>query len=343
MGSKALFLLFLILLSPVAFASPAQILQIEISRDRGFDYFDISTCGETKAKGMLLDNQLQVIFKDAALSPDIKISKGRSRRIKAIRLEQTSSEARVIIDFTQPIDYDIVNVFGRGKSIIEIFDRFDQAEQIMAAWEKANLATRRQLLKPYKLSPDPAGKDQSLAGKIFVLDPGHGGLDPGAIARDGSWEKNLTLAVAQKTALLLQGAGATVYLTRNDDRTKHLQDIVDYANGSKCDIFISIHYNFTSQSEIGGTETYYYNPQSRPLALILHESLLAGIERKDRGLRRAMYYAVHHTTMPAVLLEPVYLSNDKELKLAGSPDFQYQLAKSIVKGVKTYFRGQSNK
>ena len=324
---------------PTLAVDTAKVTEISQTRDRGFDYLDIYTCGGTKATGLLLEDQLQIKFKGAILDPDLKITRHRSQRIKAIRVAQTSTEATIIIEFLKPIDYDVVNVYGCGKSVIEISDRLDQAEHIMAAWEKTNLETSRQVIKPYKYLPVKSS-DRSLAGKIIVLAPGHGGRDPGAISKNGIPEKTLTLSLAHKTAQMLKQMGATVYLTRSGDEMNNLCDVVNFANSSKCDIFISMHYNFINRSDISGTETYYYNPESRPLALHLHQALLGGINRKDRGLRRAMYYAVHHTTMPAVLLEPIYISNDEESNLAGSVDFQNELAESIVRGVKTYFRNK---
>jgi N-acetylmuramoyl-L-alanine amidase len=133
-----------------------------------------------------------------------------------------------------------------------------------------------------------------------------------------------------------------VYLTRNEDRRNNLPDIVSFANRVNADIFISIHFNFADNRSICGTETYYYNRSSRRLALILHQALLSGIKRKDRGLRRCMFYAIHHTEMPAVLIEPVYLTNDEEERLAASSYFQQELAEDILRGVKAYFRSKSD-
>ncbi|KPJ67964.1 hypothetical protein AMJ44_06985 [candidate division WOR-1 bacterium DG_54_3] len=181
-----------------------------------------------------------------------------------------------------------------------------------------------------------------LQGKVIVIDPGHGGLDPGAFSRSGIPEKHLTLQTARKMASLLNSAGATVYLTRNQDRTVSIKDIVGFANEVKADIFISIHYNFTNKKEVSGTETYYYNRNSRSLARIMHQTFINGIKRKDRGLRRGMFYTIHHAHMPAILVEPLYISNPEEEKLACSANFQNEIAKDIVRGVEAYFRSQGH-
>ena len=329
----------------LSFADTPMVKLIQGKRDRGFDYLDIYCTGNVKAKGLLLENQLLIDFPGAKISKDLRISKKylkKSKRIKNIRVKQVDSKtARVIIDLKNNIDYDIVNVFGRNKSVIEISDRIGKAERIMASWEKKNLKTKRRAIKAYKYKPSTKGKDKSLRGKVIVLDPGHGGRDPGAISPNGIPEKLLTLQAARKAAYYLKSAGATVYLTRNSDRRNNLKDIVKFVNKIRPDIFISIHYNYTDRRSISGTETYYYKRDSRRLALVLHRTLINGLKRRDRGLRKARYYAIRHTIVPAVLLEPVYISNYNEEKLARSPQFQRELAIDILKGVKAYFRSRS--
>lgn len=340
-----LLLLLIVLATTVTLADTPLVKLIQGKRDRGFDYLDIYCTGNVKAKGLLLENQLLIDFPGAKISKDLRISKKylkKSRRIKNIRIKQVDAKtARVIIDLKKNIDYEIVNVFGRNKSVVEISDRIGKAERIMASWEKSNLKTKRRTIKAYKYKPSPKGKDRSLRGKVIVLDPGHGGRDPGAISPNGIPEKILTLQAARKAAYYLKSAGATVYLTRNNDRRNNLKDIVKFVNKIRPDIFISIHFNCTDRRSISGTETYYYKRDSRRLALILHRTLINGLKRKDRGLRKVRYYAIRHTKVPAVLLEPAYISNYNEEKLARSPKFQRELAINILKGVKAYFRSRS--
>ncbi|MFH1576007.1 MAG: N-acetylmuramoyl-L-alanine amidase [Candidatus Margulisiibacteriota bacterium] len=343
MNKKNITAVFLALILAGSALAKVEIKLIQGNRDRGFDYLDIYTSDNVKATGLLLENQLLIDFPDTEIAKDITISKKyleKSKRIKDVRIEQLDTKTtRVIIDLKNEIDYDIVNVFGRNKNVIEISDRVGQAARIMAAWEKANLQKKGEELKPYKYAE---GKGQALRGKVIVLDPGHGGKDPGSFSLNGVPEKHLTLQLARKIASLLSDSGATVYLTRNNDRTCSIKDIVKFTNSKNADIFISIHYNYYYQRDISGTETYYYNRQSRGLALEIHRSLVQGIKRKDRGLRQAMFYTIHHTEMPAVLLEPLYISNQKESELAGSAKFQAEMAQDILRGVKAYFRSNSS-
>jgi|GEM_PF-2096512 len=176
-----------------------------------------------------------------------------------------------------------------------------------------------------------------LKGKIIVIEPGHGGRDPGGVSYSGIYEKRATLPLALKIAQVLEQAGATVLLTREKDIKVPRKEVVRFANNNNADIFISVHYNSFKSRYMSGTETYYYTPQSRLLAQVLHRNLVNGIKRKDRGIRHVMYYTIHHTTMPAVLVEPGFITNPTEEKLAFKTSFQREVAFDILKGVVEYF------
>jgi N-acetylmuramoyl-L-alanine amidase len=232
----------------------------------------------------------------------------------------------------------VVNVFGRDKSVIEIGDRLDNIFAREIAAETVLIKRQAKPLKPVTLEPVVTAAAPALRGKVIILDPGHGGDDPGALSDHCPAEKVFTLQTAQAAAGLLRAEGARVYLTRNEDRRSNLRDVIDFANKSDADIFLSIHYNSTYNSGIAGTESYYYNPVSRRLAADMHEALVRGLGRKDRGLHRVRFYTVNHARMPAVLLEPAYLSNSDERDLINSDAFRQKVARAIVKGVKHYFR-----
>ncbi len=321
-----------------ASADMVQIERIEQKRDRGYDYLDVYTTGWTEAKGLLLENKLYIDFPGARIAKKVEIQKRISRRIRDIQVTQKDAgTARIIVSLKKEIDYDVVNVFGRNKSVIEIGDRLvNYASQF--AWETRNVKKKGQPLKPVKLEPVVSEKPLSLRGKTVILDPGHGGDDPGAACDGGAPEKVLTLKTAQAAAQLLREAGAKVYLTRNEDRRSNLKDVMEFANKTGADIFISIHYNSIDNSKVSGSETYYYNPVSRKFAETMHEAVVRGAGQRDRGLQRVKFYTVNHARMPSVLLEPVYLSNPEERELANSGSFRGKLSEAIVKGVKNYFR-----
>lgn len=339
---SALCLLSLFLFSS-AFAQNIIITQVEQKRDRGYDYLDVYATGSLQAKGLLLEDKLFLDFPGAKFSSRLKISRKKSKRIKDIRAAQKdATTARIIVTLKKEIDYDITNVFGRDKTVIEVSDRQININQLQFAWESVELKKKAAPLKPSKLEPVISERKLALKGKVVILDPGHGGDDPGCLSANNIAEKHLTLKTAQAAARVLRQNGATVYLTRNEDRRSNLEDITRFADKVGADIFISIHYNAINLPSIAGTETYYYNPVSRRFAEKMHTAVVEGIKRKDRGLHRVRFYTIHHTRMPSVLLEPVYISNPGENSLVNSAEFQEKLAGSIAKGVMDYFRSKSD-
>jgi N-acetylmuramoyl-L-alanine amidase len=332
-------------LSSASFSAPVSITRIEAKRDRGFDYLDIYTTGYTEARGLMLEDKLYIDFPGARVGKKLEVSRKRSKRVVDISaVQKDKNTARVIITLRKNVEYDIANIFGRDKTVIELGDQTTNIYASQFSWEEkeAKRKTARPI-KPVHFAPKPSsGRQVTLAGKKIILDPGHGGEDPGAFSTDGIPEKNLTLDLARKVAQKLQEEGATVVMTRNEDRRSGLKEVAEFANRSGADIFISIHYNSTYSSGISGTETYYYNPISRAFAERMHEDIVRGIRRKDHGLHRTPFYVVKNTRMPAVLLEPIYLSNAEESYLAKTASFQDELSDDIVRGVKSYFRTKSD-
>jgi N-acetylmuramoyl-L-alanine amidase len=330
--------LALLCLQTLALASQIELQSVEMKRDRGYDYLDVYTTGYVVAKGLLLENKLYIDFPGAKVARQCHLATKISRRIAGLAVSQKDANtARITVTLKRAIDYDIVNVFGRDKSVIEIGDRLDNIFAQQVAEEKVYFRRKAKALKPVELAPTAAAPTARLRGKTIIIDPGHGGDDPGAHSGRGRPEKELTLDTAQKAAELLRAAGAKVLLTRNEDRRSNLYDVVDFANRSGADIFISIHYNATYINGISGSESYYYDPASRRFAGLMHEAIVRGLDRKDRGLHRVSFYTVKNVRMPSVLLEPAYLSNNDENDLINSAAFREKVAEAIAKGVSNYF------
>jgi len=330
-------LIFGFWISAAAASNLSEITKIEAVRNLNIDYININGSGNLEGQGLLLEDQLIIEFPNTKITPGLKPKLWSHKRIKGIAAKQSGKTAKIIISLKKDSVYEVVNIFGRGKTSVELYDRENPSKELQAAWETKMLKQKTDAFKPYKYLPNYKSKDKSLRGKTIVIDPGHGGRDPGGFSLHKIPEKNLTLPLARKVANYLQAAGATVYLTRNDDRTNSLRDIVKFANKVQADIFISIHYNVFYNQRVRGTETYYYNRKSRRLGLTIHRSLVRGLKRKDRGLRRAMFYTIHHAKMPAILIEPLFISNSEEEKLARSSAFQNKTANAIAWGVKSYF------
>ena len=169
----------------------------------------------------------------------------------------------------------------------------------------------------------------------IVIDPGHGGSDPGAVGPNGLKEAHVNLAVALKVAEKLRKAGVEVKLTRTSDVFIDLQPRCDIANSFGADYFVSIHCNSAGTPEARGTETYCYKlgGKGEVLAKAIQAELVASTGRVNRGVKTANYYVLRRTNMPAGLTELAFISNPEEERLLGSPDYQEKCATAIARGI----------
>jgi len=192
-----------------------------------------------------------------------------------------------------------------------------------------------------------------LQGKLIVLDPGHGGTDPGAIGPQRTFEKKLNLDLSLQVKTILERAGAKVLMTRQTDVDCSTPDASDrdelmaramVANNRKADIFISIHHNSSANSDMNGTTTYYYRKTlfDAVLAQCLQDAMVRGGGLDNIGVRTANFFVVKNTWMPAALLEIGFMSNPREEQILNSPAFQQKMALAIVAGIDQFF-GQAAK
>lgn len=178
-----------------------------------------------------------------------------------------------------------------------------------------------------------------LSDKTIVLDPGHGGKDKGAVGRVLT-EKAVNLDVAMRTARRLRDLGARVFLTRTDDSPVGLYERPEIAQRLGADIFVSIHCNAMPRRNVGhGTETFYHHLESKCLGLLMQEALVRGLGRADRGLKRARFVVIRETSIPAVLVELMFLNSDEEEALLQQEDVREAAAASIVEGLREFVEG----
>lgn len=171
--------------------------------------------------------------------------------------------------------------------------------------------------------------------KSIVLDPGHGGSDYGAI-RCGINEKDINLDVAKRVESILINKGIEVAMTRTNDETVSLEARTTFTENKKPGIFVSIHVNSSVKPEICGIETHYYHPESLDLAQTVHSSLISSIKTTDRGLFKSRFYVINHTTVPAILVEMGFISNDTERSELVSEGRKQQTARAIAEGIIRY-------
>jgi N-acetylmuramoyl-L-alanine amidase len=189
-----------------------------------------------------------------------------------------------------------------------------------------------------------------LANLSIVIDPGHGGPDPGAIGVNNSYEKNNTLPTGMYLAGFLRAAGAQVILTRTGDYSPatgaydvkaDLQARVDKANNAKSDLFISIHNDAATSTTANGSTTYFssYSPvadASHELGLQIQEQLIKALGSYDRGVKDANFYVIKNTQMPSVLIELGFITHPEESKLLASSAYQEKAMKAVYQGILRY-------
>lgn len=175
-----------------------------------------------------------------------------------------------------------------------------------------------------------------------VIDPGHGGSDPGAIW-NGTEEKDLNLAVARKVrALLEEEEGIQVLMTREEDAFVALYDRAEFANEKGADLFLSIHANaLENNHDYEGIMTFYHKDDRRgkELAELVQSAVLKETDGKDRGSREEDYVVIRETKAPACLLEMGFMTTQPELDRLRDPDYQDRIAAGIVQGILTYQNG----
>ncbi|MET3633447.1 GBS Bsp-like repeat-containing protein [Streptococcus porcorum] len=198
--------------------------------------------------------------------------------------------------------------------------------------------------------------DYSVINKVIYLDAGHGGSDPGAVYF-GQTEKSLNLQVQEKLKTILENSGYQVVLTRTGDGFLDLLDRSKKANSSNSDLFISIHFNASTNSATNGVETYYYQSyaeypsainkefhnnserlsRSNYLAQALQSEIVANTGALNRGVQRDTFAVLRETTAPAVLLELGYMSNVSEANKIKQENYQNKLVNGIFSGIKKYY------
>lgn len=184
------------------------------------------------------------------------------------------------------------------------------------------------------LTPSP------LVNKTFIIDPGHGGQDNGAMGKRGTLEKELNLEVSLRLKDLLEAAGAEVVLTRFDDVFISLYERAFLANFLMADFFISIHTNSHTKVKAEGIEVFYYpNP---PHARLLAKNILDALAR-ETGLKKLTvktnnFAVIRETQMPGVLLELGFISNPQEELTLRTDDFKNNAAQGIFKGIIDYLK-----
>lgn len=193
-------------------------------------------------------------------------------------------------------------------------------------------------LPPARANSSPPLRNPPKTGLLVVIDPGHGGQDPGAIGLGGLQEKNIILPISLEVSKLLEQQGIRVMLTRNSDYFVSLQGRTDMANQANADLFVSIHANSMGMGrpDVNGLEVYYFgNPD---LAKTIHRSILRTVNIQDRGVRRARFYVLRNSKMPSTLVEVGFVTGNEDSAKLQDPVYLRQMAQAIARGILEYIQ-----
>lgn len=193
------------------------------------------------------------------------------------------------------------------------------------------------------------GKDNLfLVGRIIVIDPGHGFLDPGT-SYENIYEKDINLNISKKIKKQLEKFGAKVILTRNDDydlsspnayfrKKSDFDNRIYLINESNTDLYISIHLNYLLDSRYKGPQVFY-DQENAGIANTIQKQLNKDLNGK-RKIKKIPdnTYMYSRLKVPGVLIECGFLSNSEERSLLVTDKYQQTIAESITNGIKAIFK-----
>ena len=191
-----------------------------------------------------------------------------------------------------------------------------------------------------------------LKDKVIVIDPGHGGADPGA-QNSGLKEKDVNLDISLRLRNVLESRGCKVILTREVDKDfflpgyvkgrmakrAELNQRINLASVNNADLFVSVHANSFPQRNTYGMETYYHQKSApgKELAELIQKQLTQLQTDNKRNAKAGDYYLINQTKMPAVIVEVGFISNPRERKLLLSDHYRNRVARAIGTGIEDYF------
>ncbi len=269
--------------------------------------------------------------------------------VKEIRLgKPDKGKTRLVIEFKEetylkPLTWRLVGL-DQNRWRIKLFDQkysFKRISEGQVFKRIKNIKENQKFI--YKSKSDlhylklPDVKQNKF---LVVIDPGHGGPDPGAIGIGGIRETDVVLEVSKMVKNLLSEKGVKVKLTRENEVDLDLPPRVSFANNTDADVFVSIHANASrgKRKDINGLETYYYKGwKGRSLAKKIQKQILrVSPGSPDRGVKQGRFYVIKNTRMPAVLIEIGFLTGRLDARRLEKTTHRKRLSYAIAKGILEY-------
>lgn len=340
------------------------------------DYTRVSIALEKEARfeHHKLPNRLYLDIDAARLNQGVRDLSIGDGLLKSVRIAQfRASTVRVVLDLDSIKDYKVFTFSEPFRIIVDV--KGDRRQEISSSKEVIETA-----------KPEPAEKakpaEKFKPGRIrrIVIDPGHGGHDPGAMSPSGTKEKDIVLQIGLNLAQKVrEELGIDAVMTRSTDVFIELQERTAIANKVGADLFVSIHANASLNRAANGIETYYLNlaktEKAAQLAAkengttlenvsllqavlfdlmanyklndsahladevqkALHKKAQTGYPSvKNLGVKQGPFYVLVGATMPSILVETAFVSNEKDEQKLKDPQYQDLTADGILSGIKGY-------
>ncbi len=270
--------------------------------------------------------------------------------IKEIRLgKPNKGKTRLVVEFSEknnlkPLNWKLVAI-DKNRWKIKLFslpkNSFQKMGEGLIRETSNNPKANQKPIKSKKRNYKNLQLPDIERNKFYVvIDPGHGGPDPGAIGIGGLRETEVVLDVSKRVKKLLSEKGVIVRLTRNNEIDLDLPPRVSIANRTDADVFVSIHANASrgKRRDINGLETFYYSGwRGRLLAKKIQKQILkVSPGSPDRGVRQGRYFVIKNTRMPAVLVEIGFLTGRLDARRLEKSIHRQRIAYAITKGILEY-------
>lgn len=350
------------------------------------DYTRVSVAleQEVRFEHHKLPNRLYIDLEGTRLTPGVKDLVIGDGLLKNVRIAQfQASTVRVVLDLDSIRDYKVFTFADPFRIIVDV--KGDRRQEITSSKEEVIEKA------PEPKTPEkPADRKQQgkfKPGRIrrIVIDPGHGGHDPGAVSPSGTREKDIVLQIGLDLARKVrEELGIDAVMTRSTDVFLELQERTAIANKVGADLFVSIHANASLNRAANGIETYYLNlaktekaaqlaakengtslekvsmlqavlfdlmanyklNDSAHLAEEVQKALFKKAQTgypavKNLGVKQGPFYVLVGATMPSILVETAFLSNDRDEQMLKDPAYQALTADGILSGIRGYIASMS--
>lgn len=198
-------------------------------------------------------------------------------------------------------------------------------------------------------------KDSKGEKGTIVIDPGHGGFDPGKVGVNNAKEKDINLAISLELKTLLEEEGYDIVMTRDTDcglyeetdsnkKSTDMRNRVKLIEETKPILAISIHQNSFTQESSKGAQVFYYEGsiEGEKFASIMQATIKSELADGNHRVEKAntAYYMLKKSSCPLIIIECGFLSNHAEANLLVTQDYQKKMADAIRKGILNYLSSE---